>query len=210
VAKLITNVSCTKLLAAISELPQWNGWDGDPEFPARTSVALGVSREAVREAFEDLAQGRPTRRPIMSFNVPSMLDPTLAPPGYHTASIFIHPAPGRLRTGSWDDVRTEVAERTIDQITEYAPNFRRSIVHYKFRTPLDLEREQSLPDGCIWHIQHTPEQLFGSRPLPELARYRAPIAGLYLGGSGQHPGGEVSGIPGHNAAHEILKDLRRK
>jgi phytoene dehydrogenase-like protein len=207
VEKLVTHVSCYKFLAAISELPKWTGWDGEPDYPACGGVQLGISREGVRRAYDDLAQGRPPRRPIISFGVPSMRDPTLAPPGYHTASLFIYPAPARLRTGSWDDVRTEVAEALIDQITECAPNFRRSIVSYKLRTPLDIEREQAMPDGCIWHIQHTPEQLFGSRPLPELAGYRAPIASLYLGGAGQHPGGEVSGIPGHNAARQILKDL---
>ena len=208
VEELATQVSCYKFLAAISELPQWRGWDGDPDFPARGGIQLGVSRQEVQRAYDDLAQGRPARRPIISFGVPSMRDPTLAPPQFHTASLFIYPAPARLRQGSWDDIRTEVAEALIDQITEYAPNFRRSIVNYKLRTPLDIEREQGMPDGCIWHIQHTPEQLYGSRPLPELAAYRAPIAGLYLGGSGQHPGGEVSGIPGHNAAQEILKDLK--
>ena len=104
-------------------------------------------------------------------------------------------------------MKEEVAERLIDQLNDYAPNFRDSIVHYTLRTPLDLERENGLTDGCIWHIQHNGEQLFWRRPLPELADYRAPQKGLYLCGSGQHPGGEVSGIPGHNAAHEVLKDL---
>ena len=99
------------------------------------------------------------------------------------------------------------AENLIDQITKHAPNFRRSIQNYVLRTPLDLERENNLTDGCIWHIQHNGEQLFWNRPLPELSCYRSPIKGLYLCGAGQHPGGEVSGIPGHNAAHEIIKDL---
>jgi phytoene dehydrogenase-like protein len=144
---------------------------------------------------------------VISFSLPSAVDASLAPPGKHTASIWIFSAPATLRQGTWDDAREAVAERLIDQITTYAPNFRRSIRDYKFRTPLDLERENGLTDGSIWHIQHTGEQLFWNRPLPELARYRAPLRGLYLCGAGQHPGGEVSGQPGHNAAHEVLKDL---
>ena len=103
----------------------------------------------------------------------------------------------------------EVAEGLIDQITGFAPNFRESVRHYRLRTPLDLEREGGLTDGCIWHIQHGGEQLFWNRPLPELAAYRAALKGFYLCGAGQHPGGEVSGVPGHNAAHEILKYLDR-
>ncbi len=107
-------------------------------------------------------------------------------------------------------MREEVAERIIDQITSYAPNFKGSIRDYKFRTPQDMERENGLTDGCIWHIQHVDGHLFWDRPLPELANYRAPLKGLYLCGSGQHPGGEISGVPGHNAAQEILKDLEER
>ena len=204
---LITHVSCLKLLAAVSELPEWNGWDGDPELPHLGSVQLEMTREGVTRAYADLEAGRPPERPMLSFNVPSMRDPSLAPDEAHTASLYVYPAPARLAEGSWDERREQVAHRLIDQITEYAPNFRRSILHHRLRTPQDLEREVGLTDGCIWHIQHNPEQLLCNRPLPELADYRTPIRGLYLGGSSQHPGGEVTGMPGHNAAHEILKDL---
>jgi len=159
-------------------------------------------------AHDDTEAGIPPRRPLISFSVPSAADPSLTQPGYHTASVWVYPAPARLQEGSWEDVRTQVAEALIDQVSEFAPNFRRSIRDYKLRTPLDLERENGLTDGCIWHVQHAGEHLFWNRPLPELARYRTPIAGLYLCGAGQHPGGEVSGLPGHNAAHEVLKDLR--
>lgn len=208
---LVSHVSCFKLLAAISELPRWKAWDGtDPDEPSRGSMQLDMTREIVRECYADLNVGRPPRRPMLSFNVPSMLDPTLAPAGHHTASIYIYPAPARLAQGTWAQRKREVAESIISYITEFAPNFRRSILHYEFRTPEDLQNKLGLTDGCIWHLQHTPEQLLGGRPLPELSHYRTPIQGLYLGGSGQHPGGEVSGIPGHNAAHEILSDLGRK
>lgn len=205
---LVTHVSCCKLLAALSELPRWRAWDGaDPDEPSRGLMQLDMTREIVRECYADLALGQPSRRPMLSFNVPSMLDPTLAPPGHHTASIYIYPAPTKLAQGTWAVCKRAVAEAVIAYITEFAPNFRRSILKYEFRTPEDLESKLGLTDGCIWHVQHTPEQLLGNRPLPELANYRTPLRGLYLGGAGQHPGGEVSGIPGHNAAMEILKDL---
>ena len=205
--KLITHVSCMKLLAVINELPQWKVWDGDPERPHQGAVRLNVSRAYVNAAYHDLAAGKPPRSPVISVNLPSFKDASLTQPGYQTASIWIFPAPAKLKSKTWDEVRDEVAESLINQITEYAPNFRRSIQNYILRTPLDLERENYLTDGCIWHIQHNGEQLFWNRPLPELSRYRSPIKGLYLCGAGQHPGGEVSGIPGHNAAHEILKDV---
>jgi phytoene dehydrogenase-like protein len=208
IESLVTEVSCYKFLAVISELPQWKAWDGDPEYPAKGGAAIHNSSFRIRsEIYDDLEAGRPPRTPIVSFSVPSAVDETLTQPGYHTASCWVFPAPARLASGTWDDVKEEVAERLIDQLNDYAPNFRDSIVHYTLRTPLDLERENGLTDGCIWHIQHNGEQLFWRRPLPELADYRAPQKGLYLCGSGQHPGGEVSGIPGHNAAHEVLKDL---
>ena len=207
VGALVTEVSCYKLLAAVDELPQWHAWDGDPALPSRGVVGLGRSEASVDAAYADCAAGRPPAEPIVNFSVPSALDPTLAPDGRHTASVWIYPAPARLRGTDWDAVRERVAERLVDQITRYAPNFRRSILHLKLRTPADLERDNGLTDGCIWHIQHGSDQLFWNRPLPELSRYRAPFPGLYLCGAGQHPGGEISGIPGHNAAQEILRDL---
>lgn len=208
IAGLNSHVSCYKFLAAIDDLPQWNGWDGDPHLPHRGSVQLEMNRDAITRCYAEVEAGQAPARPMMSFNIPSVLDDSLAPAGKHTASVYVYSAPARLAHGTWDEQREAVAERLIDQISEYAPNFRRSILHYELRTPLDLERKLALTDGCIWHLQHTPELLLGNRPLPELSHYRAPIAGLYLGGSGQHPGGEVSGIPGHNAAKEILKDLQ--
>ena len=172
---LVTQVSCYKFLAVISELPRWKGWDGDPELPSVGDVRLGVSRAEALAAYDDLDAGRPPKAPLISFMVPSVLDPSLTQPGYHTASIWIYPVPGKLREGTWDNLREEVAEGLIDQITEFAPNFRESVRHYRLRTPFDLEREVGLTDGCIWHIQHGGDQLFWNRPLPELAAYRAPF-----------------------------------
>jgi phytoene dehydrogenase-like protein len=206
---LVTEVSCLKLLAVVSELPEWTAWDGDPALPGTGLVGLSRSRAEVAAAYDDLEAGRPPRAPMINFSVPSVLDPSLAQPGGHTASLWIYPAVGRLRDGSWDDVRDRVADRLVEQITACAPNFRGSIRQLKLRTPLDLERENGLTDGCIWHVQHGGDQLFWRRPLPELAAYRAPLRGLYLCGAGQHPGGEISGLPGHNAAQEAIADLER-
>jgi len=208
IESLVTDVSCVKLLAAVDQAPQWKHWDGDPARPPRGNVGLHRTSAHVTAMWDDFDAGIPPREMVIGMSMPSALDPSLAPPGKHTASCWIVSAPATLRHGTWDDVREQVAERLIDQITTYAPNFRRSILYYKLRTPLDLERENGLTDGSIWHIQHTGEQLFWNRPLPELANYRAPLDGLYLCGAGQHPGGEVSGIPGHNAAHEVLRDLK--
>jgi phytoene dehydrogenase-like protein len=115
----------------------------------------------------------------------------------------VHPA-----AGSWDELRQSTGESLIDAVTAYAPNFRRAIIDWQLFTPLDLERRVGLTDGNIHHIDMIPSQLFASRPLPGWSDYRTPIAGLWLCGAGTHPGGEVSGMPGHNAAHEILKHNR--
>ncbi|MEY3774759.1 MAG: hypothetical protein RLZZ129_1539 [Verrucomicrobiota bacterium] len=207
IAGLFSQVSCYKLLAVITELPRWKAWDGEPDAPSRGSMQFDMTREVIREVYAAVTAGEPPPRPMLSFNVPSMCDPSLAPAGHHTASIYLYSVPPRLGRGTWAERKQEVAKQVIDYITEFAPNFRRSILKYVFRTPEDLESQLGLTDGCIWHLQHTPDQILANRPLPELANYRTPVAGLYLGGSGQHPGGEVSGIPGHNAAHEILRDL---
>lgn len=204
-----SGVSCMKLLAAVSELPRWTAWDGDPDEPSRGVVSLNrIGEQSLRKAYDQLEAGRPPEAPMMNFSVPSAVDPSLAPAGYHTASVWIYPAPFHLTRESWSYARTRVAEQMIDQINMYAPNFRDSILKYHFRTPEDIQNENGMTEGAIWHVSHDGAHLFDQRPLPELANYRVPpCRGLYLGGSGQHPGGEISGLPGHNASHELLQDL---
>lgn len=210
IAGLVTNVSCCKLLAAVTELPRWPAWDGnDPDAPNRGSMQFDMTRDIVRECYGSVAAGRAAERPMMCVNIPSLLDPMLAPAGRHTVSIWIYPAPSKLEGATWSERKAAIKEALIDYINGFAPNFRASIIHSELETPEDLESKLALTDGCIWHLQHNPEQLMGGRPLPELSHYRTPLAGLYLGGAGQHPGGEVSGVPGYNAAHEILADLKR-
>ena len=143
----------------------------------------------------------------MSIQIPSVYDDSICPPGKHVLSIFAEYAPVRLARGNWDERREEAGERLIDAVTAYAPNFRRAIADWMLLTPLDLERRVSLTGGNIHHLDMTPSQVFSRRPLTGWAEYRTPVEGLWLCGAGTHPGGEVSGAPGHNAAHAILGDL---
>ncbi len=123
-------------------------------------------------------------------------------------SIFVQYTPYALADGSWDGLKESYADRVIETLAAYAPNINDLIVHRQVLSPLDLEREFSLTGGDIFHGEMTPDRLFVMRPFPGWARYRTPIAGLYLCGSGTHPGGGVMGAPGYNAAREILKDWR--
>lgn len=207
ISQLKTDISCLKLLAVVSEPPDWKIWDGDPARAHTGSIFLNANRESLAACYDDIEAGRPPRSPAMSVNLPSFKDRSLAEGNNQTASVWAFPAGYELDGQSWDDCKEAVAENLIDQITAKAPNFRDSIVEYKLRTPLDIERDNGMTEGCIWHVQHNAESMFWNRPLPELNNYRSPIPGLYLCGCGQHPGGEVTGLPGHNAAHALLYQL---
>lgn len=141
--------------------------------------------------------------------IPSTIDPTLAPPGAHVASLFCQHVAPRLPGGrSWDEARDEVADLMIATVDRYAPGFSESVMGRQVLSPLDLEREFGLTGGDIFHGRLSLNQLFSARPALGYAAYRGPVAGLYHCGSGAHPGGGVTGAPGHNAARAILKDLR--
>jgi phytoene dehydrogenase-like protein len=143
--------------------------------------------------------------------IPSLVDPTLAPPGKHVASLFCQHANPQLPGGrSWDDVKEEVSELMLDTVDHYAPGFRASVIAQRALSPLDLEREFGLTGGDIFHGQLTLDQLFSARPVLGHGNYRGPFKGLYMCGAGTHPGGGVTGVPGHNAAREILRDARRR
>jgi phytoene dehydrogenase-like protein len=145
----------------------------------------------------------------MEVQIPTVYDSTLAPAGHHVMSVWALYAPVRLREGTWDERREEVGEHLIDTLVQYAPNLREVIVDWSLFTPLDIERRIGMTDGNIRHLDIVSSQSLASRPLPGWAHYRTPIAGLYLCGAGTHPGGEVTGAPGHNAAQVILKDYGR-
>jgi len=148
--------------------------------------------------------------PIVEMLIPSTLDDTLAPAGRHVASLFCqHVAPTLSDGRSWDDHREEVADLMIETVDRHAPGFKASVLGRQINSPLDLERTFGLVGGDIFHGKLDLDQLFSARPVLGHGAYRGPLAGLYLCGAGTHPGGGVTGAPGHNAAREILKDLRR-
>jgi phytoene dehydrogenase-like protein len=143
--------------------------------------------------------------------IPSVLDTTLAPPGQHVASLFVQHVAPKLPVGrSWEDPaeKERFARIVVETVTRHAPNFGPSILGMQILSPLDLENRFGLIDGDIFHGQLSLDQLFSLRPVLGYANYRMPIPGLYLCGSGAHPGGGVTGLPGRNAAREIVRDLK--
>jgi phytoene dehydrogenase-like protein len=160
-------------------------------------------------AWQDACAHGWSRAPVVELLIPSTLDDTLAPPGQHVASLFCqHVAPQLPDGRSWDDHRDTVADLMIATVDQYAPGFAQSVIGRQVLTPLDLERDFGLLGGDIFHGALTLNQLFSARPMLGHADYRGPLAGLYHCGSGAHPGGGVTGAPGHNAARAILRDHR--
>jgi phytoene dehydrogenase-like protein len=204
-----------RMNVALSALPDFTARPGASAQPHHGSgIVIAPSLAYMERAYFDAKTHGWSRAPIVEVLIPSVVDDTLAPPGMHVASLFcqhVHPrlpevAPGR----TWDDARDEVADLMIATVDACAPNFRASVVGRRALTPLDLEREFGLVGGDIFHGALTLDQLFSARPVLGHGSYRAPVRGLYLCGSGTHPGGGVTGVPGHNAAREILKDARRR
>ena len=196
-----------KMNLALSGLPDFRALPGAPGPHHRATMHICPSMDYVEHAWDDAKYGRPSERPLLEMTVPTLYDPSLAPPGKHIMGIFLQYAPYTLRDASWDDLRDPFSERVLDVIEEYAPNIRSLIVHRQTLTPLDLERRFGLTGGNIFHGEMSLDQMFSMRPVAGWARYRTPVPGLYLCGSGAHPGGGVMGAPGYNAAREILKDL---
>ena len=141
--------------------------------------------------------------------VSSNVDDSLAPPGKHIMTCFVQYVPYKLREGNWDEKRELLGDRVVKKIAEYAPNVPGSIMARQVLTPLDLERTYGLTEGNIFHGDLPLEQLFFMRPVPGWSQYRTPVRGLYLCGAGAHPGGGVTGAPGHNAAHQVLRDWKK-
>jgi phytoene dehydrogenase-like protein len=198
-----------KLNLALDALPGYTAFNEDRAgFRYPTYVHIGPSIEYLERAYDDAKYGRWSARPMLSQVVPTVADPSLAPEGKHILNIFGHHAPYQLAAGSWEGERDAFASSVIDTLGEFAPNIKDAIIDQQVLIPPDLERIYGLPHGHIFHGELALDQIFMLRPVPGHADYRAPIKGLYLCGSGQHPGGGVSGVPGHNAAREILRDLR--
>jgi phytoene dehydrogenase-like protein len=153
--------------------------------------------------------GRPSKHPLIDGNVASVLDDTLTPKGHHVMSMFIQWGPYHLKGATWPEIREQVGDNILDNLEQYIPNIKTIVIGREVLSPWDLEQIFGLTEGNIFHGEMTPDQLFFLRPAPRWANYRTPVRGLYLCGSGAHPGGGVMGAPGKNAAREILKDIRR-
>lgn len=200
-----------RMNVALSELPNFTTLPSSA--PARhhsASILISPSLDYIDTAFTDARRFGWSRAPAIEMHLPSVYDETLAPKGAHVANLFCQYFAPKLADGrSWDEARDEAADAIIDTITAYAPNFRSSIIARMALSPLDLERKLALVGGDIFHGQLGIDQLFSARPVLGHADYRSPIKGLFMCGSATHPGGGVTGWPGHNAAREILKDFSK-
>jgi phytoene dehydrogenase-like protein len=171
-------------------------------------IILAPSLSYMEQAYRDCVERGWSRAPIVEIVIPSTLDDSLAPPGLHVASLFCqHVSPQFADGSTWDQHRETVADLMIDTVEAYAPGFKASVIARQSLSPMDLERTFCLPNGDIFHGAMTLNQIFSARPMLGFAAYRMPIAGLYLCGSGAHPGGGVTGAPGHNAAQAVIADL---
>jgi phytoene dehydrogenase-like protein len=204
----IEGTSC-KINLALNGLPEFTAYPGGaPSGPGphhRATMHICPSIDYVERAWDDAKYGRASQRPLLELTIPTMYDATLAPPGKHIMGIFLQYAPYTLREGTWDELREPFGDRVISLIEEYAPNIRQIIEHRQVLSPLDLERRFGITGGNIFHGEMSLDQMFVMRPVAGWARYRTPVAGLYLCGSGAHPGGGVMGAPGFNCAREMLK-----
>ncbi len=211
IQRLKTNLSCLKFHCAVRELPDFSAYlgpDFNPQYLA--SVRICPSVEYFEQNWDDARRGLPSSCPVLFLQIPTVYDASLTAPGQHVVSAWVIYAPVRLREGSWDDVRQQVGEHLIDVITQHAPNFRNTLIDWNLFTPLDLERRMYLTDGNIRHLDLTSQQLLAQRPNRQLSSYRTPINRLYLCGAGTHPGGDVTGAPGHNAANAVLRDWEKE
>jgi phytoene dehydrogenase-like protein len=200
-----------RMNVALAELPDFEVLPGGNLAEHHTAgIIMAPSLAYMDQAYLDAKAGGWSRRPIVEMLIPSTLDDSLAPPGRHVASLFCqHVAPVLPDGASWDDHREQVADLMIDLVNSHAPNFRASVLGRQILSPLDLERTFGLVGGDIFHGALSLDQLFSARPMLGHADYRGPLKGLYMCGSGTHPGGGVTGAPGHNAAREIIADFRR-
>jgi phytoene dehydrogenase-like protein len=199
--------SSGKVNLALDGLPDFKCLPG-PGAHLRGAISISPGVEYMERAYDDAKYGDFSRRPYMDMVIPTLTDPSVAPPGKHVMSCFVQYAPYKLREGTWDEKREAFGDTVVDTIAEYAPNIKKLILHRQVLTPLDLEREWGLTEGNIFQGELSLEQLFFLRPVPGWARYRTPVRGLYMCGSATHPGGGIMGAPGRIAALEILKDGR--
>jgi len=204
-----------KVNLVVDRLPQFNAAAGDDEQLLRGRILVAPGIDAIERAFDAAKYGRVSETPVLEATIPSLVDPSLvdgAPDGTHVVSVTAQYAPYRLRGGSWDDRgrADELGDRVVGVLDELAPGLASSVRAREVITPLDLERDYGLTGGHPLHGEQALDQFFLWRPFLGSGRYRLPIDGLYLCGSGAHPGGGITGQPGQNAAREILADMKRR
>ncbi len=200
--------SSGKVNLALSGLPDFTCLPGEGRH-LRGAISISPAVEYMERAYDDAKYGSYSRRPYIDMVIPTLTDPSVAPPGKHIMSCFVQYAPYHLKEGTWDQKREEFGDAVVDTISEYAPNLRSLILHRQVLTPLDIETKFGLSEGNIFQGELTLEQLFFLRPAPGWAQYRTPVRSLYMCGSATHPGGGIMGAPGLNAAHMILRDWKR-
>jgi phytoene dehydrogenase-like protein len=199
-----------RMNVALSELPQFNGMPATGAHLG-SGIIMAPSLDYMDRAYGSARSAGFSQAPIVEMLIPSTIDDSLAPPGAHVASLFCQHFRYQLPDGrTWPQARAAAAERIIDTVTGYAPNFRRSILGQLALSPLDLEERFGLLGGDIFHGALGLDQIWAARPLLGFGDYRTPVRSLYMCGSGTHPGGGVTAVPGHNAAREIIKDFRSR
>lgn len=195
-----------RMNVALSQLPRFTALP-EPGEHLQSGIIIAPTLDYMDEAFLDAKRYGWSKAPIVEMLIPSIVDDSLAPPGQHVASLFCQQFAPELPDGrSWDDEREAAADCIIDTVEQWAPGFRASVIARQIHSPLDLERKFGLAGGDIMHGNMSLDQLWSARPILGHGSYRAPVRGLYMCGAGTHPGGGVTGAPGHNAAHEILRD----
>jgi phytoene dehydrogenase-like protein len=203
--------SSGKVNLAVDRLPDFTCLPGEGEH-LRGAISFSPSLDEMELAYDDAKYGQFSRRPYIDMIIPTLVDPSMAPPGKHVISCFVQYAPYRLapELGTWDDQREAFGDAVIERIAEFAPNIRDVILHRNVQTPLDIERTTGLSEGNIFQGELSLEQLFFNRPVPGYARFRTPIRDLWLCGSATHPGGGIMGANGRIAAMEVLRARGRK
>jgi len=197
-----------KLNLVLNDLPRFTGVASPSDLRGRLHV--GPSIDYLEKAFDASKYGRASAEPYMDITIPSLMDPSLCPPGRHVMSIHVQYAPYRIsKETDWAEAREQLATSVIRTLDQYSPGIWNSIEHRQIITPADLEDTYGLTGGHLLHGEPSLDQLFTMRPVLGWAQYRTPIQGLFLCGAGTHPGGGLTGAPGRNAAREIVKTLKR-
>jgi phytoene dehydrogenase-like protein len=197
--------SSGKVNLAVDRLPQFHGREGTAHLRGDIAIAPGI--EYLERAFDEAKYGDFSRRPYINVVIPSIMDPSVAPPGKHIISMFVQYAPYNINGGAetWPSKREAFGDTVVDTLAEYCPGLKESILYRQVLTPWDMQQEFGLTEGNIFQGELSLEQLLFQRPAPGWSRYKTPIKSLWLCGSGAHPGGGIMGAPGQLAASAILQ-----